>query len=81
MYIVKHLNIKSIQFHVPSGVPQRDLSTLLLNILINDLPNNIINSEISLFADDAKLVKIKKKRNKTRSTYNPILIVYKFSII
>lgn len=59
--IVKYLNFTSIQFSVPSGVPQGDhLSTLLFNIFINDLPSVITNSNIFLFADDAKLVKIIK---------------------
>ncbi len=57
--IVKYLNFTSTQFNIPSGVPQGDhLSTLLFNIFINDLPNVITNSNILLFADDAKLVKI-----------------------
>jgi len=58
---VKYLNFTSKQFIIPSGVPQGDhLSTLLFNIFINDLPNVITNSNILLFADDAKLVKIIK---------------------
>lgn len=56
---VKHLNIESNRFSVPSGVPQGDhLSTLLFNNFINDFPDTIKNSHTFLFADDLKLVKI-----------------------
>jgi len=59
--IVKHLNFKCTQFHVPSGVPRGDhSSTLLFNIFTNDLLNVIVNSDIFLFADDAELIKIVK---------------------
>ncbi|KAL4085243.1 hypothetical protein QTP88_027102 [Uroleucon formosanum] len=59
---VLNVSVKSVEhFDIPSGVPQGDhLSTLLFNIFINDLPNVITNSNILLFADDAKLVKIIK---------------------
>jgi hypothetical protein len=57
--IFKHLNFYSPKFNVSSGVPQgHHLSTLLFNFFINDLPNVIIKSEIFLFADDTKLLKI-----------------------
>jgi len=62
--IVKHLNFESDKFNVPSGVPQGDnLSTLLFNIFINDIPDVIKKSQVFLFADDLKLVKIKKINN------------------
>jgi len=57
--IVKYQNFCSPKFSVPSGVPQGDhLSTLLFNIFINDLPDVNKNSEIFLFANDTKLLKI-----------------------
>jgi hypothetical protein len=59
--IVKYPNFTSTQFNIPSGVPQGDhLSTLFFNIFIDDLPNVITYSNILLFADDLKLVKIIK---------------------
>jgi hypothetical protein len=60
--MVKHLNFKSTGFPVSSsGVPQNDhLPTLLFNIFINDHANFIKVSDILLFADDAKSIKIVK---------------------
>jgi len=56
---VKFKNYNSYIYNVTSGVPQGShLAPLLFNIYINDISN--INSNILLFADDAKFFRIIK---------------------
>lgn len=56
---MKFKNYNSYIYNVTSGVPQGShLAPLLFNIYINDISN--INSNILLFADDAKLFRIIK---------------------
>jgi hypothetical protein len=54
--------LRKLRIHIitdPVGVSQRNhMSTLLFNILINYFLNVIINSNILIFDDDAKLVKM-----------------------
>jgi hypothetical protein len=59
--IVKYQYFCSPKFSVPSGVPQGNhFSTLLFNFFINNLSDIIKKSEIVLFSDDNKLLKIIK---------------------
>ena len=55
---VKIKNISSPFFYIPSGVSQGShLGPLLFILFINDITSTIFNSELLIYADDAKMYK------------------------
>ena len=69
----------SSEARVTSGVPQGTvLGPLLFLIMINDLPDSVFDSIVSIFADDTRVTKIIKDKSDIEKLQNDINHVYKW---
>ena len=70
---------KSTKSDVRSGVPQGTvLGPLLFLIMINDLSDSVVESMVSLFADDTRVTKIIKNHDDVQKLQDDLNRVYKW---
>ena len=70
---------RSSEARVTSGVPQGTcLGPLLFLIMINDLPESVLDSLVSIFADDTRVTKVIKEEEDIEKLQNDINRVYEW---
>ena len=79
MQVVLANGARSSEARVTSGIPQGTvLGPLLFLMMINDLPECVTHSSVSIFADDTRVTKVIKDANDIEKLQDDIINVYKW---